>query len=61
MYSMDSLLEAHAELAPIFSNTLPVERLEPTDISNTILYLASDESTYVTGVTLAVDAGANAR
>lgn len=61
MYSMDSLLEAHPDLAPVFSNTLPVETLEPRDISNTILYLASDETKYVTGVTLSVDAGANAR
>jgi SDR family mycofactocin-dependent oxidoreductase len=61
MYSMDSLLEAHPDLAPIFSNTLPVETLEPRDISNTILYLASDEAKYVTGVTLSVDAGANVR
>jgi SDR family mycofactocin-dependent oxidoreductase len=61
MYSMDSLLDAHPDLAPIFSNTLPVETLEPGDISNTILYLASDEAKYVTGVTLSVDAGANAR
>ncbi|MGA7417457.1 MAG: mycofactocin-coupled SDR family oxidoreductase [Acidimicrobiales bacterium] len=61
MYSMDSLLEAHPDLAPVFSNTLPVETLEPRDISNTILYLASDEAKYVTGVTLSVDAGANAR
>jgi SDR family mycofactocin-dependent oxidoreductase len=61
MYSMDSLLEAHPDLAPVFSNTLPVETLEPGDISNTILYLASDEAKYVTGVTLSVDAGANAR
>jgi NAD(P)-dependent dehydrogenase (short-subunit alcohol dehydrogenase family) len=61
MYSMDSLLDAHPDLAPIFSNTLPVETLEPRDISNTILYLASDEAKYVTGITLSVDAGANAR
>jgi SDR family mycofactocin-dependent oxidoreductase len=61
MQSMDSLLQAHPDLAPIFSNTLPVEALEPRDISNTVLYLASDEAKYVTGVTLSVDAGANVR
>jgi SDR family mycofactocin-dependent oxidoreductase len=61
MQSMDSLLQAHPDLAPVFSNTLAVETLEPSDISNTILYLASDEARYVTGVTLSVDAGANAR
>jgi len=31
--------------------------VEPTDISNAVLWLASDESRYVTGITLPVDAG----
>jgi NAD(P)-dependent dehydrogenase (short-subunit alcohol dehydrogenase family) len=31
--------------------------VEPGDISNAVLWLASDESRYVTGVTLPVDAG----
>jgi NAD(P)-dependent dehydrogenase (short-subunit alcohol dehydrogenase family) len=30
------------------------------DISNAVLYLASDEARYVTGMTLAVDAGGTA-
>jgi NAD(P)-dependent dehydrogenase (short-subunit alcohol dehydrogenase family) len=42
-------------------NALPVVSVEPGDVSNTVLYLASDEAKYVTGVTLSVDAGANAR
>ncbi|HEX4245069.1 MAG TPA: mycofactocin-coupled SDR family oxidoreductase [Acidimicrobiales bacterium] len=61
MQSMDSLLQAHPDLGPIFTNALPVESVDPGDISNTVLYLASDEAKYVTGVTLSVDAGANAR
>jgi NAD(P)-dependent dehydrogenase (short-subunit alcohol dehydrogenase family) len=32
--------------------------VEPVDISNAILFLASDEARYITGVTLPVDAGA---
>ena len=36
---------------------LPVELVEPVDISNAILWLVSDEARYVTGVTLPVDAG----
>ena len=31
--------------------------VEPVDISNAVLWLASDESRYVTGVTLPIDAG----
>jgi NAD(P)-dependent dehydrogenase (short-subunit alcohol dehydrogenase family) len=38
-------------------NALPVSWVEPVDISNAVLWLASDESRYVTGVTLPVDAG----
>jgi NAD(P)-dependent dehydrogenase (short-subunit alcohol dehydrogenase family) len=38
-------------------NALPVEMVEPVDISNAIVWLASDEARYVTGVSLPVDAG----
>jgi (+)-trans-carveol dehydrogenase len=38
-------------------NSLPVPWVEPVDISNAVLWLASDESRYVTGVTLPIDAG----
>ncbi|MDI2027761.1 mycofactocin-coupled SDR family oxidoreductase [Saccharopolyspora sp. TS4A08] len=39
-------------------NSMPVPWVEPEDISNAVLYLASDEARYVTGATLPVDAGA---
>jgi SDR family mycofactocin-dependent oxidoreductase len=39
-------------------NVLPIPWVEPVDISNAVLWLASDESRYVTGITLPVDAGA---
>jgi NAD(P)-dependent dehydrogenase (short-subunit alcohol dehydrogenase family) len=38
-------------------NLLPVELIESVDISNAIVWLASDEARYVTGVALPVDAG----
>jgi NAD(P)-dependent dehydrogenase (short-subunit alcohol dehydrogenase family) len=38
-------------------NALPIPWVEPVDISNAVLWLACDESRYVTGVTLPVDAG----
>jgi len=46
--------------APFFqtTNALPVPWVEPVDISNAVLFLASDEARYITGVTLPVDAGA---
>jgi len=39
-------------------NALPIEWVEPVDISNAILFLVSDDGRYVTGVQLPVDAGA---
>jgi len=46
-------------LAPRFAsmNVLPIPWVEPVDISNAVLWLASDESRYVTGLELKVDAG----
>jgi SDR family mycofactocin-dependent oxidoreductase len=38
-------------------NLLPIPWMEPVDISHAVAWLASDESRYVTGVTLPVDAG----
>jgi len=48
------------EVAPVFQtlNALPVPWVESVDISNAVLFLASDEARYITGVTLPVDAGA---
>ena len=47
------------DLAPICQSFhfLPIPWVEPVDISNAVLFLASDEARYVTGVTLPVDAG----
>ena len=38
-------------------NALPIRWVEPRDISNAVLFLASDEARYITGITLPVDAG----
>ncbi|WP_342661439.1 Putative short-chain type dehydrogenase/reductase (plasmid) [Rhodococcus ruber] len=38
-------------------NTLPIPWQEPEDMANALLWLASEESRFVTGVTLPVDAG----
>jgi SDR family mycofactocin-dependent oxidoreductase len=39
-------------------NALPIGWVDAVDISNAMVWLASDEARYVTGVTLPVDAGA---
>jgi SDR family mycofactocin-dependent oxidoreductase len=39
-------------------NAMEVPWLEPVDVSNAVLFLASDEARYITGVALPVDAGA---
>ena len=38
-------------------HTLPIGWVEPEDISNAVLFLASDEARYITGVTLPIDGG----
>ena len=38
-------------------NLLPIPWMQAVDISNAVLFLASDEARYITGVTLPVDAG----
>ncbi len=47
-----------AEVTFPLINAMPVPWVEPEDISAAVLYLASDESRYVTGQNLAIDAGA---
>ncbi|QTX05738.1 mycofactocin-coupled SDR family oxidoreductase [Agromyces archimandritae] len=39
-------------------NALPIPWVEAVDISNALVFLASDEARYITGVALPVDAGA---
>ena len=45
------------EVAALAMNALPVAWVDPVDISNALLFLASDEARYITGVTLSIDAG----
>ncbi len=54
---LDALIGRDPDLGPIYMNTLPVESVEPRDISNAVLFLASDEAQYVTGLEFTVDAG----
>ena len=47
------------EFAPVSQQmiALPIPWVEPLDVSNALLFLASDEARYITGVTLPVDGG----
>jgi (+)-trans-carveol dehydrogenase len=47
------------DIKPTFAglNLLPVPWVQPEDVSNAVLFLASEESRYITGVALPVDAG----
>src|SRR6202040_1735302 len=48
-----------ADAEPVFGvqQAMKIPYIEPEDISNAVLWLASDEARYVTGMQLRVDAG----
>jgi NAD(P)-dependent dehydrogenase (short-subunit alcohol dehydrogenase family) len=52
-----------ADALPAFTNynLLPVPWVEAIDVSNAVLFLASEEARYITSVSLPVDAGATQR
>jgi SDR family mycofactocin-dependent oxidoreductase len=51
------IIEHVPELAGSLQNAMPVEAVEAIDVSNAILWLVSDDSRYVTGSVIPVDAG----
>ena len=55
--AMTAFLENYPDGGPHLQNPMPVELLEPEDISAAIAYLVSDAAKYVTGVAFPVDAG----
>jgi len=54
---MTEFITNYPDGAPHLRNPMPVDMLEPADISDAIAYLVSDQARYVTGVTFPVDAG----
>jgi NAD(P)-dependent dehydrogenase (short-subunit alcohol dehydrogenase family) len=52
------VLERNPKLANALSNAMPVDLVEPVDVSNAIAWLVSDDARYVTGTVVPVDAGA---
>jgi SDR family mycofactocin-dependent oxidoreductase len=55
--TIEPFVSRNPELGAIFTNGMPVEALDPRDVSNAVLWLASEEARYVTGAALTVDAG----
>jgi NAD(P)-dependent dehydrogenase (short-subunit alcohol dehydrogenase family) len=55
------LLQQHPEYAAVFSVALPAGRIQAEDITAAVLFLAGDDSRFVTGTTLVVDAGSTNR
>lgn len=54
---LENPTRGEVEQALSFLNLMPVPFVDPGDVSDAVLWLASDESRYITGVTLPVDAG----
>lgn len=55
---LTKILEGQRYVGPMRVNAMPdVEAVEAVDISYAVLFLASDESRYVTGLEMPVDAG----
>ncbi|WP_067693796.1 mycofactocin-coupled SDR family oxidoreductase [Nocardia jejuensis] len=54
---LENPTRADAEPAFHVQQAMPVPYVEPSDISDTVLFLASDESRFITGSQIRVDAG----
>ena len=54
---LESPTREDAELAFTYFQAMPIPYIEPVDISHLVVYLAADESRYVTGQQIRVDAG----
>ncbi|WP_068272241.1 mycofactocin-coupled SDR family oxidoreductase [Aldersonia kunmingensis] len=51
------IMEHAPDLARALSNAMPVDLVEPIDVSNAIAWLVSDDARYITGTVVPVDAG----
>jgi SDR family mycofactocin-dependent oxidoreductase len=55
--ALRGLLTANPEAGTAIANALPVDMIESADVASAVAWLVSDEARYITGITLAVDAG----
>jgi SDR family mycofactocin-dependent oxidoreductase len=61
LHGLDELIARNPTLGPIFMNSLPVEMVDAQDVSNAVVFLASDEARYVTGLEFTIDGGSTIR
>jgi SDR family mycofactocin-dependent oxidoreductase len=54
-------MAGEANTISAMQNALPVDILEANDISDTVIFLVSDQARYITGVSLPIDAGFSVR
>jgi SDR family mycofactocin-dependent oxidoreductase len=55
--ALGDAIAGYERLGAMFMNMLPVDITEPEDVAETVLFLASDESKYITAHEIAPDAG----
>jgi SDR family mycofactocin-dependent oxidoreductase len=55
--SVAQYVSNHPELSAALANLMPVPHVEPSDVTEAMVYLCGRSGRYVTGVTLPVDAG----
>lgn len=55
--SIGAAMAHDQRLGPMFTNLIPVDVTRPEDVADAVLFLASDESRYVTAHEIAPDAG----
>ena len=53
----EELMAKEPHFASLFTNALPVDVVEPSDISEAVLFLASDAGRFTTGHNLHIDMG----
>ncbi|TCK25959.1 mycofactocin-coupled SDR family oxidoreductase [Pseudonocardia endophytica] len=55
--ALGTAMATDPRLGGMFTNLIPVQAVDPDDVARSVLFLASDDSRYVTGHELAPDAG----
>jgi SDR family mycofactocin-dependent oxidoreductase len=55
--NINELMKFNPALASSLTNPMPVDKVEPEDVTDAVAWLVSDEARYVTGSIIAVDAG----